>query len=161
MESLAQTKVCATKRIDTANRGGAKMKLARSLAIFTMVFIMLSPATAEVIGQNDQEVQAVANPILDAVLTGFNAGDYALYSKYFDSTLKDAITEKKFQKVRSDILKRLGKYQSRTYLGFQRQGNFTVALWKGRFKASKDDVLIKLVLSKRGNKVEVSGLWFQ
>jgi hypothetical protein len=63
--------------------------------------------------------------------------------------------------VRANIMKKLGKYQSRTYLGFLQKGNFTVVLWRGRFSASDDDVLIKLVLSKRGDKVLVTGLWFQ
>jgi hypothetical protein len=137
------------------------MKLARYLAILAVIFLLGSPATAAVIGQTDQAVQTIANPILDAVLSGFNDGNYALYSKYFDATMKDAIPEKKFRQVRRDIMKKLGKYQSRTYLGFEGKGNFTVALWKGRFSASDDDVTIKLVLSRRGKKVEVTGLWFQ
>jgi hypothetical protein len=137
------------------------MKLARYPASLALVLMLLSPATAAMIGQNDQEVQTIASPILNAVLTGFNDGNYRLYSKYFDDTLKDAISEKKFQRVRSEIQKKLGKYQSRTYLGFLQKGGFTVTLWKGRFSASDDDVLIKLVLSKRGKKVEVAGLWFQ
>ena len=137
------------------------MKMARYLAILTVVSLLASTATAAMIGQNDKEVQTIANPILNAVLTGFNDGNYRLYSKYFDDTLKDAMSEKKFRRVRSAILKKLGKYQSRTYLGFLKKGGFTVTLWKGRFSASDDDVLIKLVLSKRGKKVEVAGLWFQ
>jgi hypothetical protein len=126
-----------------------------------VVCLALSPAAAGLVGQDDKEVQAVANPILDTVLTGFNNGNYALYSKYFDDTLKDAITEKKFLQVRADILKKIGKYQSRTYLGFLQQANISVALWKGRFSVADGDVLIKLVLSKRGDKVQVVGLWFQ
>ncbi len=137
------------------------MKLARCLLTLTVVFLLLSPATAAVIAQNDADVQAIAEPILDTVLTGFNNGNYSLYSRDFDATLKDAVTEKKFFKVRANILKKLGKYESRTYLGFLQKGNFTVVLWRGRFSDSDDDVLIKLVLSKRGDKVLVTGLWFQ
>jgi len=137
------------------------MQLVRCLVILTVAFLALSPAVADVIGQNDKEVQAIANPILDGLLTGFSNGNYALYSKNFDDTLKDAIPEKKFKQVRANILQKLGKYQSRTYLGFEQKGNFTVVLWKGRFSKVEDDVTIKLVVSKRGNKVLVLGLWFQ
>ncbi len=137
------------------------MKLGHYLGIFAIVFLLLSPAAAAVVGQTDKEVQTIAEPILDAVLNGLNEGNYGQYSKYFDDTLKDAVPETKFQQVRAGILKKLGKYQSRTYLGFLSKGNFTVAVWKGRFSASTEDVLIKLVLSKRGDKVQVSGLWFQ
>lgn len=137
------------------------MKLARCLLTLAAVFLLLSPAAAAVIAQNDKDVQAIAEPILDTVLTGLNNGNYSLYSRYFDGTLKDAVTKKKFSQVRANIMKKLGKYQSRTYLGFLQKGNFTVVLWRGRFSASDDDVLIKLVLSKRGHKVLVAGLWFQ
>ncbi|OGR05183.1 MAG: hypothetical protein A3K23_05435 [Desulfobacca sp. RBG_16_58_9] len=137
------------------------MKLIGGLAVVAVVCLALSPAAAGLVGQDDQEVQAVANPILETVLTGFNNGNYAVYSKYFDDTLKDAITEKKFLQVRADILKKIGKYQSRTYLGFLQQAKTSVVLWKGRFSVADDDVLIKLVLSQRGDKVQVLGLWFQ
>jgi hypothetical protein len=137
------------------------IRLVACLAVVVVVCLAMSPAAAGPVGQNDQEVQAVANPILETVLTGLNNGNYALYAKYFDDTLKDAITEKKFLRVRADILKKIGKYQSRTYLGFLKQGNTSVALWKGRFSGADDEVLIKLVLSKRGDKVKVLGLWFQ
>lgn len=137
------------------------MKLSRLLVVLSMVLLTLSPAVAALIAQNDKEVRAIAEPILDTVLSGFNKNNYAAYSQYFDDTLKDAIPEKKFQQVRSDILKKLGKYQSHTYLGYQTKGNFTVVLWKGRFSKATDDVLIKLVLSRRVDKVQVSGLWFQ
>ena len=79
------------------------MKLIGGLAVVAVVCLALSPAAAGLVGQDDQEVQAVANPILETVLTGFNNGNYAVYSKYFDDTLKDAITEKKFLQVRADI----------------------------------------------------------
>ncbi len=137
------------------------MKTGRGLAVILVLFLAVTSAAAAVVAQNDKEVKAVAEPILDTVLSGFNNNDYGSYSKYFDDTLKDAIPPKKFSQVRAEILKKLGKYQSRSYMGFQTQGNFTVALWKGRFSASPNDVLIKLVLSKRGDKVLVTGLWFQ
>ena len=79
----------------------------------------------------------MANPILDTVLNGFTAGDYALYSKDFDDTLKDAITDKKFSQVRDQMLKKIGGYESRRYFGCLEQGNITVVLWKGRFASMR------------------------
>lgn len=129
--------------------------LAGVLVLFSLA------ANAAVLGQTDQEVQAVAEPLLEGVLAGFNDGNYAKYSQNFDETLKEAISEKKFQKVRAQILKTLGKYRSRTYLGFLKKGGTTLVLWRGRFTKSDDDVLIKLVASKRQDRYVVVGLWFQ
>ncbi len=137
------------------------MKLSWFMAVIAAASLALSPAAAAVTGQTDKEVEVIAGPILDTMLNGLNDGNYGLYSKYFDDTLKDAIPEKKFKEVREDIQNKFGRYQSRTYLGALKQGNFSTVLWKGRFSKNDNDVLIKLVLSKRGDKVQVTGLWFQ
>jgi len=63
--------------------------------------------------------------------------------------------------VRSQLLKKLGKYKSKEYLGFLNQERYTIVLWKGKFAESNNDILIKLVLSKRQDKTVVVGLWFQ
>jgi hypothetical protein len=119
------------------------------------------PAAADFIGQDNPAVQAVADPILDGVLKGLHEGDYDLYSQNFDDTLKDVISKKKFLQTRSSISKSIGTYETRSYLGYLQKGKTTVVLWKGRFAKSADDVLIKLVLSRRGDRTKVLGLWFQ
>ncbi len=126
-----------------------------------IVLLAAIPAAAASIGTSDDKVKAEASPILDNLLTGFNKGNYDQYSKDFDATLREAIPEKKFQQIRDEILKKLGPYKSKKYLGFLNQQAYTVVLWKGAFADTKDNVLIKLVLSKRENKVVVVGLWFQ
>jgi hypothetical protein len=126
-----------------------------------IVLLVAMPATAAFVGTDNDQVKAVAEPILDNLLAGFNQGNYAQYSKNFDATLREAIPEKKFQQVREEILKKLGAFKSKKYLGFLNQQAHTVVLCKGAFAGTKDDVLIKLVLSKRQDKVVVVGLWFQ
>lgn len=46
-------------------------------------------------------------------------------------------------------------------MGFLNQKLYTIVLWKGKFSETKNDILIKLVLSKRQDKIMVVGLWFQ
>ena len=93
------------------------MKIHRSLAMAVLFFLaaLVFPVTAEVVGQSDQEVQAVAEPILDNLLAGFNAGDYAQYSRDFDTTLKEALSPQKFQETRKALLPKMGKYKSKSF----------------------------------------------
>jgi hypothetical protein len=137
------------------------MKFMSLVLIGVLTWGAALPAAADFIGQDNPEVQAVADPILDGVLKGLHEGDYDLYSQYFDDTLKDVISKKKFLQTRSSILKSIGTYESRGYLGYLQKGKTTMVLWKGRFAKSADDVLIKLVLSRRGDQTKVLGLWFQ
>jgi hypothetical protein len=137
------------------------MKFLSLVLIGVLTWGAALPAAGDFIGQNNPQVQAVANPILDGVLKGLQEGDYGLYSQNFDDTLKDMISKKKFLRTRSKILKSIGSYESRSYLGYLQKGKTTVVLWKGKFSNSADDVLIKLVVSRRGDQTKVLGLWFQ
>ena len=131
------------------------------LLILPLILLWMTAAAADFIGKNNQEVRAIADPILSNLLAGFNEGNYAKYSRDFSPTLLEAISPKKFKRVRAKILKEIGKYQSRQYLGFYQVNRTTVVLWKGRFASTGNDVLIKLVVSKRKDKNLVVGLWFQ
>jgi hypothetical protein len=137
------------------------MKMRKIFAIMVVALALALPVSADLVGQTDKDVQAVTDPILDNLLAGFNEGNYQKYSKDFDPTLKESLPEAKFKQVRSEILNKIGQYQSRKYLGSLNQNKFTVALWKGKFSQTASDVLIKLVVSKRPDKVVVVGLWFQ
>jgi len=135
-------------------------KLLAGILGLSILFLAM-PLTAAPVGTSDQEVKALAEPILENLLAGFNQGNYAQYSKNFDETLREAIPEEKFQQVRRQLMKKLGSFKSKNYLGFLNQQAHTVVLWKGAFTDTQDDVLLKLVLSKRQDKVVVKGLWFQ
>ena len=135
----------------------------RYLKWIMMVLLVLkvSSASADVIGETDKEVKRIANPILDSILEGFGTNNYQKYSRNFDDTLKEAISEKKFLETAQQIKAKIGNYQSREYLGFLKKGRMTLVLWKASFDKSEDNVLIKLVISKRKSKYLVTGLWFQ
>jgi hypothetical protein len=137
------------------------MKFISLLLIGVLTFGWAGPAAADLIAQDNREMQAVAEPILETVLKGLNEGEYEVYCQYFDDTLKRVVSPKNFAQVRGNILKSIGDYESRSYLGYLEKGKTTVVLWKGKFAKSTDDVLIKLVLSRQGDQIKVSGLWFQ
>jgi len=137
------------------------MRHAIHLAIIVATVVVWVPAFARVIGETNEEVRAIVEPILENILEGFETNDYSKYSRDLDDTLRETIPEKKFLEVDRQIQSSIGNYQSREYLGFLTKGQMTMVLWKGRFDGSVDDVLIKLVVSERGEKYLVTGLWFQ
>ncbi|MFW6123491.1 MAG: DUF3887 domain-containing protein [Thermodesulfobacteriota bacterium] len=136
-------------------------KIGISLLVAAALALLIIPALAAFVGTSDKQVKGVAEPILDNLMQGFNQGDYAQFSQNFDQTMRKTITEKKFQQVREDLLKKWGKYKSKTYLGFLNQKDYSMILWKAVFADTKRDVLIKLVLSRSQDKILVSGLWFE
>jgi hypothetical protein len=132
-----------------------------SVGLAAVVFLLAAAAWAAPVGTEDSQVKAVAEPILNNLLTAFQDGNYAQYARDFDEARREAIPEVKFRQVRDDLREKLGELKSKKYLGFLNQQPHTIVLWKARFDATPNDVLIKLVLSKRQDKVVVAGLWFQ
>lgn len=133
------------------------------LKTFTTIILVLFGFLiyADIVADNDQSVESIATPILDELLAGFSENDYAKYSKHFDQEMLNAIPEEKFKITREQILYDIGGYQSRKYLGYLNQNNMTIVLYKGKFSKSSGDVLIKLVLTRVGDRYYVKGLWFQ
>jgi hypothetical protein len=130
------------------------------ITLICILCISVSLSSAEVVGNDKDEVRKITEPILDNILEGFSENDYQMYCRDFDDTLKEAVSEKKFIDTDSQIEHSIGNCVSREYLGFLNKGRMTVVLWKGRFDKAEDDVLIKLVVSKRNGRYLVTGLWF-
>ncbi|MFH2137526.1 MAG: hypothetical protein ABII88_03325 [Candidatus Omnitrophota bacterium] len=137
------------------------MRYLQGVVIVMVLFLSVSTVFADVIGNTDKEVQEIANPLLDNILVGLAEDSYEKYSQNFDDTLKETISAARFKEIDIQIQEWVGNYLYREYLGFLTKGQMTVIFWKGVFDKAKDDVLIKLVVSKRGDKYLITGLWFQ
>ena len=142
------------------------MKKANILAIVLiglLVFAAALPAFARRTekAREDVVIQRIADPILDNILNGFKKDDYTLYSQDFDPDLKLLGARSKFYEISRQMKSELGNYVSRIYMGSLKKKKMTIVLWKGVFEKSSNDILIKLVLEKKGKQHFVSGLWLQ
>ena len=123
--------------------------------------LLFSTANANVVSGTKEKIQMVGDSLLNNVLDGMKTNDYAKYSRDFDATMKNALSEKAFIATNKQITELFGEYKNSAYLGFLNQKKMTMFLWKGIFGKSQDDVLIKLVVSETDGKYLIAGLWFQ
>lgn len=137
------------------------MKNIMFFLVILCTLIISGSLLSETIGQTDQEVKAIAEPLLENVMDALKNDDYAKYTKDFDLTLKEAVQEQRFHEISFQIKNGLGSYQSKEYLGFLDKGQTTLVLFRGKFDKSQSDVLIKLVVTKKEGKYYISGLWFE
>lgn len=137
------------------------MKFYVLCCLFFLICGLSNPACAAVIGKTDEEVEIIADALLDNVMIGFGDEDYVKYSKDFDQTLKETITSEHFKEIRKDVIERIGNYLYREYLGFLNREAVTIVLWKGVFDKTQDEVLIKMVVSERDGRYLITGLWYQ
>ncbi len=138
------------------------MKALRSIAAAViLVFACVSLSAADPIGTDDKTVQAIAGPMMDNILEGMKNNDYAAYIKDCDDTLKETMTQDVFAKAAAQLKANLGDYTGKQYLGFLTKGQMTLVLWKAQYTQAGEDVLIKIVISKRADKYLITGLWFE
>ena len=135
-------------------------KLFLAAAVVCVVFLCGS-AFADVVGENDEGIKAISDPIMDNILAGFETSNYSKYSKDFSESLKSQMSEEIFLQTIERLQNVLGDYESRRYLGFLNRDGMTLVLWKSRYEKMDSDVLIKLTLSRNGRKNEVEGLYFE
>lgn len=139
------------------------MKILKCVAlVLVLSTVSILPVSAKIIGDNDNAVRSISEPVLDNILKGFKERDYDAYIRDFAPSLKESTSPQKFIKTDKTIKKTIGSCLGKTYLGFLSRGDMTVVLWKAKFSKTKEDVLIKLVMkkNKKGRDL-VKGLWFQ
>ncbi|MFH2146213.1 MAG: hypothetical protein ABII75_09365 [Candidatus Omnitrophota bacterium] len=137
------------------------MRYGKVITMLLVASLIATQAFCAARGATDKQIKAAANPILNNILTGMERDDYMLYAKDFAPSLKMLGAKTKFFKVSRYVRATFGQYVKREYLGCLSRDDVTVALWKVVFSKSKDEVLVKLELSRHGNKYLVTGLWFQ
>ncbi|MDD5746205.1 MAG: hypothetical protein PHO30_02965 [Candidatus Omnitrophica bacterium] len=127
------------------------------------LLVLAAPASlsAAVVGENIEQVRGIADPIFDNILAGFAHNDYTQYSRDFDDSLKETLSETRFLEIKKNVQELEGNYLYREYLGFLNRQEVTIVFWKGAFDKTHDDVLIKMVLMERDGKYFVTGLWYQ
>lgn len=103
----------------------------------------------------DAEKVNLAEPILDRILQGVNKDSYAIYSEKFSKGLKDQITEKEFKVLNDDLLKKIGEYKSRNFLGILNKKLVDIYLWKAKFTKTDEDFMIRLFLVEDEGKFKV------
>ena len=103
----------------------------------------------------DAEKVNLAEPLLDRILQGVNKGDYAIYSGNFSKGLKDQITEKDFKTLNEDLIKKIGEYKSRKFLGILNKKLVDIYIWKAKFAKTDEDFIIRLFLIEDEGKFKV------
>ena len=97
---------------------------------------------------------------LDKLIDAYENSDYIEYSQLFSKDVRKILTKSVFLAGNKKIKYDLGKYISREYLGFLKENEMTVFLWKAQFTKTQNDVLVRLTLSKQNGKNMVMGFYY-
>jgi hypothetical protein len=128
------------------------------IALLVTVVSACAPKETILSGADREAVLAYSEAKTDNLMAGLNAGDYAAFSKDFDSDMLSAIPESEFLTLKEDRDAKLGNYISRSVTSVSLTGEFYVAVYLAVFE--KDSEVTMRVVFRVAEPHNVSGLWF-
>lgn len=99
-----------------------------------------------------------SEPLTDNLLDGFNAGDYATFSRDFTPQMQAALSEDKFPGLQSQIMGKIGAYVSREVQRVEQHGDLVAVVYRATFE--RDEPVIVRVVFQAEAPHAITGLWF-
>lgn len=110
--------------------------------------------------ENYKKIQQEAEPVIENILTAMNRKNYKNYIRDFNASMKAAYTRDVFQKNVKLLQGKIGKYKSRTPSKIERAKTRYIFYYNAKFSKAKGPVVVRLVLERTGQKLEVVFLSF-
>jgi hypothetical protein len=143
--------------------------LNQSILLIALIALLFIPAcgnaalkTTPLTGSEASQVQALADPLADNILSSLVKDDFTLYKRNFDDVMLKVSTQSSFNSMVSSLNKQLGAYQSRlpakTYLIEQNGQKYFMAIYP--LKWEKGSLALQLSLHYE-DPHKVAGLYFK
>lgn len=110
-----------------------------------------------IVDHSDEEIIALAEPLLQNMLDGGNALNYAKFSKDFSHGMRSTIPEDLFAEQSIAVKQVRGQCMSRRPLGVLRKNKTALILWSAHFDKSNDDMLIQLKITYDHGELAITG----
>ncbi|HRY28964.1 MAG TPA: DUF3887 domain-containing protein [Elusimicrobiota bacterium] len=118
-----------------------------------------SPTTEAPPKEEKKQAATSTEEATDRLLMALNQGDYAQFSREFDDKMKAALNEAEFAKLRTNILEKIGLYQTRGLPRTLKLKDATVMVYRARFE-NEPEAEVRVVFREVGGQRRVSGLLF-
>jgi hypothetical protein len=137
-----------------------------SIALIALLFLpacnSAAPKTTPLSGAEASQVQALADPLADNILTSVSKDDFTLYTQNFDDVMLKVSTQSNFDSMVSKLSTQFGAYQSRmpgkTYLIEQSGQKYYLIIYP--LKWEKGNLALQLSLHFE-TPHKIAGLYFK
>jgi hypothetical protein len=103
----------------------------------------------------DDEIYALAKPIIESMNDGTNNNDYKLFSTYFSSRMLDLVGEDKFTKQTEANIPEYGELDRYSFLGCIRRESGVTVVYRQNTKKKKGELLGQLLLDDENGEIKV------
>jgi hypothetical protein len=119
-----------------------------------------SAVSADASVEDLRKMQKEAGLIIENILAAMNEKNYKSYIRDFNASMKAAYTRDVFQKNVKLLQGKIGKYESRTLSKIERAKTRYIFYCNAKFSKAKGPVVVRLVLERTGQKLQVVFLSF-
>ena len=118
-------------------------KIVRFLIVFLVlsILIWLTACESTLSGTKKAEVLAFSEPVVDNLLVGLNANDYATFSRDFDSDMYERVPATDFAAWKQEMENKFGNYLSRNVDRVTRSQEFYVVVYQAKFEREEQDTV--------------------
>ena len=103
-------------------------------------------------GLTDDEILAIADPLMDNLMEGSNEGNHAKHVRDFTDRLKNIVTEGNLVQQCAEIREHLGLFTDRELLGICRRENSIAVVWRQAATKTDDELMSQLVMVERDGR---------
>lgn len=106
----------------------------------------------ELAAKSDDEILAIAEPIMDNLMAASTNIDHARHVRDFTDRLKTIVTKDYLEKVCRQYQREKGFFGSRTLVAIFRRPHSIVIVWKQHFTKSPGDYVAEMLLVQQGSR---------
>ncbi len=118
-----------------------------------------TPTPPSLKGEELDNVLAYSEPIADSLMSAYQKGDYTAFVRNFDDKMLEGMPESSFTRLRQQLDKQVGGYQSRSIDRAVDFGDFVTIYYKSEFdKTNRVQIVLSLTKTKPH---KITGLWFR
>ena len=108
----------------------------------------------------DEQILAMADPLLDNIIAGANASDYDRFSRDFHEDFAKMIDAENFARQSAQARPMHGMVsEDRQFLRCLRNEHCVMVLWIGQFEKLAGEILTGINLREFDGEVKVVGVW--
>jgi hypothetical protein len=108
--------------------------------------------TMDLAHKSDEEIMAVATPIMDNLMEGSTLIDYEQHTRDFTERAKSALSKSALESICKHYQSTKGFFAEREFVAAFRRPESVAVVWRQTFTRAPGEFVAELVLVQRGDK---------
>ena len=100
----------------------------------------------------DEEILAVADPLMDNLMQGSKDIDHARHTRDFTERLAKIVTAERLEEMCRDYQARIGYFTEREFVAIFRRANSVAVVWRQWSSKTTDEFVAEIVIVERNGR---------